>query len=73
MSIEQSRTFNRFPVCSWQGGGIGSSTGGSENNQAGGAEEAAEAWEEAQETLEAFGAWEVVADGPAKEGPVQGL
>jgi hypothetical protein len=43
MSIEWSRTFNRFPVCSWQGGGIGSLTGGSENEWAGGADEAAEA------------------------------
>jgi hypothetical protein len=46
MSIEQSRTFNRFPVCSRQGGGIGSSTGGSKNDWAGGADEAAEAWKE---------------------------
>jgi hypothetical protein len=46
--------------------------GGSENEWAGGAGEAAEAWEEAQETLGAFGAWEAVADGQAKEGPVWG-
>jgi hypothetical protein len=45
--------------------------GGSENEWAGGAGEAAEAWEDAQETLGAFGAWEAVADGPAKEGPAQ--
>jgi hypothetical protein len=51
---------------------MGSSMGGSEKDQAGGAGEAAEAWEEAQETLGAFGAWEVVADGPAEEGPAQG-
>jgi hypothetical protein len=43
MLIERSRTFKRFPVCSWQGGGIGSSMGGSKNDWAGGAEEAAEA------------------------------
>jgi hypothetical protein len=47
MLIEQSRTFSRFLVCSWHGGGIGSSAGGSENVQAGSAGEAAEAWEEA--------------------------
>jgi hypothetical protein len=52
---------------------MGSSMGGSENEWAGGAGEAEEAWEEAWETLGAFGAWEVVAEGPAKEGPVQGL
>jgi hypothetical protein len=46
--------------------------GGSENEWAGGAGEAAEAWEEARETLGAFGAWEVVAEGPAKEGPALG-
>jgi hypothetical protein len=46
--------------------------GGSENEWAGGAGEAAEAWEEAQETLGAFGAWKAVVDGPAKEGLVQG-
>jgi hypothetical protein len=72
MSIEQSRTFKRFLVCSWRGGGIGSSMGGSENEQAGGAGKAAEAWEEAQETLGAFRAWEVVTEGPAKEGPARG-
>jgi hypothetical protein len=46
--------------------------GGSENEWAGGAGDAAEAWEEAQETLGAFGAWEAVTDGPAEEGPVWG-
>jgi hypothetical protein len=70
--IEQLRTFKRFPVCSWRGGGIGSSMGGSKNSQAGGAGKAAEAGEEAQETLGAFGAWEAVAEGPAEEGPEWG-
>jgi hypothetical protein len=42
---------------------------GSKNEWAGGAGEAVEAWEEAQETLGAFGAGEVVAEGPAEEGP----
>jgi hypothetical protein len=46
--------------------------GGSKNEQAGGAEDAAEAWEEAWETLGAFGAWEAVAEGPVEEGPARG-
>jgi hypothetical protein len=46
--------------------------GGSKNEWAGSAEEAAEAWEEAWENLGAFGAWEAVAEGPVKEAPVWG-
>jgi hypothetical protein len=51
---------------------MGSSAGGSMPIQTGDAGEATEAWEEAQETLGAFGAWEVVTEGPAEEGPVWG-
>jgi hypothetical protein len=51
---------------------MGSLMGGSENNWAGGADEAAEAWEEVQEAIVALGAQEEVVEGPAEEGPAQG-
>jgi hypothetical protein len=71
MSIEQSKTFRRFPVCSWHGGGI-SSARGSSCSRTGSAGDA-EAWEEVQEAIVALGAQEEVADGPAEEGPAWGL
>jgi hypothetical protein len=70
MSIEQSKTFRRFLVCSWHRGGI-SSAGGSVAGRTGGAGDA-EAWEEVREAIVALGAQEEVTEGPAEEGPVQG-